>query len=82
VIKQQIEHHCSNCATVLAGMPEYEHSEWFLRCRACGAKNLLALTLTIIGYRRLQKGASFESQLSRVEPTASLNTGRGADVEP
>jgi hypothetical protein len=82
VIKQQIEHHCSNCATVLAGMPEYEHSEWFLRCRTCGAKNLLALKLTIIGCRRLQWPASVESQLSRVEPTASLEHGQGAGLEP
>jgi len=53
VIHSETEHCCNNCAAVLAGQPEYEHSERFLRCSSCGAKNLVALKITIIGCRRL-----------------------------
>jgi hypothetical protein len=62
VIDQKVEHHCSNCAIILSGVPEYEHSEWFVRCSACGAKNLLEVKLTIIGCRRLQ-GPSLQGSI-------------------
>jgi hypothetical protein len=42
---------CQCCASVLQTAPEYECSEWFLRCVSCGAKNLFVLTLSVIGCR-------------------------------
>jgi hypothetical protein len=40
---------CQCCDSVLQTAPEYECSEWFLRCVSCGAKNLFVLTLCFIG---------------------------------
>jgi hypothetical protein len=42
---------CQSCDSVLHTVPEYECSEWFLRCVSCGAKNLFVLTLSFIGWR-------------------------------
>ena len=43
---------CKRCQTLLASEPEYEDYDWFLRCLTCGAKNLLALSFRIVGWRR------------------------------
>ena len=45
------QYRCQCCASVLQTAPEYECSEWFLRCVSCGAKNLFVLTLRFIGWR-------------------------------
>src|SRR6187401_932385 len=42
---------CQCCDSPLQTAPEYECSEWFLRCVSCGAKNLFVLTLSFIGWR-------------------------------
>ena len=42
---------CQRCESLLESPPEYECGEWFLRCRACGAKNFVVLTLSIVGWR-------------------------------
>ena len=45
------EYRCQCCDSVLKTAPEYECSEWFLRCVNCRAKNLFVLTLSFIGWR-------------------------------
>jgi hypothetical protein len=42
---------CQCCDSALHTAPEYECSEWFLRCVSCGAKNLFVLALSFIGWR-------------------------------
>ena len=43
---------CKRCQAELTTEPECEDYDWFLRCLSCGAKNLLALSFQIIGWRR------------------------------
>ena len=43
---------CKRCQAALTTEPEFEGYDWFLRCLLCGAKNLLALSFQIIGWRR------------------------------
>ena len=43
---------CKRCQASLTTEPEYEDYDWFLRCLGCGAKNLLALSFKIVGWRR------------------------------
>ena len=43
---------CKRCHAELTTEPEYEDYDWFLRCLVCGAKNLLALSFQIMGWRR------------------------------
>ena len=45
------QYRCQRCDSVLQTTPEYQCSEWFLRCVSCGAKNLFVLTLTFVGWR-------------------------------
>jgi len=45
------QYRCQCCDSVLQIAPEYECSEWFLRCVSCGAKNLFVLTVSLIGWR-------------------------------
>lgn len=75
MINQENEHRCNNCAAALGGQPEYEHSEWFLRCSSCGAKNLLTLKVTIIGCRRMRSPALVEPTLSRIQLSGSVEHG-------
>ena len=46
-----IQYVCKRCQSSLTTEPEYEDYDWFLRCLACGAKNLLILSFQIIGWR-------------------------------
>jgi hypothetical protein len=45
------QYRCQCCDSVLQTTPEYQCSEWFLRCISCGAKNLFVLSLSFIGWR-------------------------------
>jgi len=47
-----IKYACKCCQASLTTEPEYEDYDWFLRCLACGAKNLLVVSFQIIGWRR------------------------------
>ena len=47
-----IQYACKRCHASLITEPEYADYDWFLRCLACGAKNLLVLSFQIIGWRR------------------------------
>ena len=47
-----IKYACKRCQALLTTEPEYADYDWFLRCLACGAKNLLTLSFQIIGWRR------------------------------
>ena len=47
-----IKYACKRCQAALTSEPEYEDYDWFLRCLACGARNLLTLSFQIIGWRR------------------------------
>jgi hypothetical protein len=46
------QYFCTRCQARLTLEPEHEDCEWFLRCLACGVKNLLALSFQIVGWRR------------------------------
>jgi len=47
-----VQYACKRCQAAMTTEPEYEDYDWFLRCLVCGAKNLLALSFQIIGWRR------------------------------
>lgn len=40
---------CKQCGVTLTGVPEPDHHEWFIRCLVCGAKNVVATILHVIG---------------------------------
>ena len=44
--------YCLNCLSQLGAKPEWESGDWFIRCLVCGARNLLAITIEIVGWRR------------------------------
>jgi hypothetical protein len=54
------QYRCQCCDSVLQTAPEYECSEWFLRCVSCGAKNLFILTVSFIGWRPSESALSLE----------------------
>ena len=54
---------CQCCDSALQTAPEYECSEWFLRCVSCGAKNFFVLTLSFIG---LETGRKRSRPLERL----------------
>jgi hypothetical protein len=43
--------YCRHCLSQLVASPEWESGDWFIRCLACGARNLLAITVEIVGWR-------------------------------
>jgi hypothetical protein len=51
---------CQHCDSALQAAPEYECSEWFLRCVSCGAKNLFVLTVSFIRWRPAESAMSLE----------------------
>ena len=67
---------CQCCDLVLQTAPEYECSEWFLRCVSCGAKNLFVVSLNLIGWRPAEgdlghlKGCSLASDLTARLPSS------------
>jgi hypothetical protein len=48
------QHFCHNCGAALTMQPEKEAGDLFLRCLACGAKNLLGFKVSIVGCRRYE----------------------------
>jgi len=70
------QYRCQCCDSVLKTAPEYECSEWFLRCVSCGAKNLFVLTLSFIGCRQAEddlghsKACSLSSDLTARSPSS------------
>ena len=44
--------YCRQCLSQLEANPEWESGDWFIRCLVCGARNLLVITIEIIGWRR------------------------------
>jgi hypothetical protein len=44
--------YCRQCLSRLEANPERESDVWFIRCLTCGVKNLLAITIEILGWRR------------------------------
>ena len=44
--------YCRHCLSKLVANPEWESGDWFIRCLTCGARNLLAITVEIMGWRR------------------------------
>src|SRR6186997_1876327 len=69
---------CQCCDSVLQTAPEYECSEWFLRCVSCGAKNLFILTLRFIGWRPAEpdlghlKACSLSTEITAKLPSSGL----------
>jgi hypothetical protein len=43
--------YCRHCLSPLVTSPEWESGDWFMRCLVCGARNVLAITIAIIGWR-------------------------------
>ena len=43
---------CKHCGEALMDSPEYSEGEWFIRCLDCGVKNLVAIGIEIIGWRK------------------------------
>ena len=70
------QYRCQCCDSVLQTAPEYECSEWFLRCVSCGAKNLFVLTLNFIGWRPAEgdlghlRACSLSSDLTATLPSS------------
>jgi hypothetical protein len=42
---------CTRCSSILVSSPEPQGHEWFIRCLSCRAKNVVVVTLRIIGWR-------------------------------
>jgi hypothetical protein len=59
-LEARSRYRCQCCDSILQTTPEYECSEWFLRCVSCGAKNLFVLTLSFIGWRPAESATSLE----------------------
>jgi hypothetical protein len=53
VSKEWVTDHlyCIRCGSVLVSSPEPEGHEWFIRCLSCQAKNVLIVTLRVVGWR-------------------------------
>ena len=51
--------YCRHCLSQLVGNPEWESGDWFIRCLVCGARNLLAITIEIVGWRRENSNSFF-----------------------
>jgi hypothetical protein len=43
---------CRRCQSPLVVSPEWECGDWFMRCLVCGARNLLAISIEIVGWKR------------------------------
>ena len=71
-----LQYRCQCCDSVLKTAPEYECSEWFLRCVSCGAKNLFILTVSFIGWRPAEvdlghlKACSLSSHITAKLPSS------------
>ena len=66
-------HHCTRCSEELAGNPEKERGDWFIRCLGCGARNIIALAgmsdvLGINWYTAFNGGMSVVSTTNDVIP--------------
>jgi hypothetical protein len=76
ILEAPSQYRCQCCDSVLQTAPEYECSEWFLRCVSCGAKNLFVLTLSFIGSRPAEsdlghlKACSLSSDLTARLPSS------------
>jgi hypothetical protein len=44
--------YCRHCLSQLVTHAEWESGDWFIRCLVCGARNLLAINIEIVGWRR------------------------------
>jgi hypothetical protein len=44
--------YCRHCLSQLDAKLEWESGDWFIRCLVCGARNLLAISIEIVGWRR------------------------------
>jgi hypothetical protein len=65
---------CRRCQSPLVASPEWEPGDWFIRCLACGARNVLAITLEIVGWRRENSSAFFSPHGSTVpQPRSAKN---------
>jgi len=43
---------CRHGMSQLVADPEWDEGDWFIRCLVCGARNLLAISIQIVGWRR------------------------------
>ncbi len=48
---------CRYCLSQLVANPEWESGDWFIRCLVCGARNVLAISIEIVGWRRENSSA-------------------------
>jgi len=58
--------YCKNCLTQLMANPEWDDGDWLIRCLVCGARNVLAITIEIVGWRRENSNSSFAPHGSTV----------------
>jgi hypothetical protein len=56
--------YCRHCLSRLVANSEWDDGDCFIRCLVCGARNLLAITIEIVGWRR-------ENSSSFVAPSGS-----------
>jgi hypothetical protein len=42
---------CTRCNSALLSSPEPEGHEWFIRCLSCRAKNGVAVSMRVVGWR-------------------------------
>jgi hypothetical protein len=57
---------CRHCQSPLVVSPEWESGDWFIRCLVCGARNILAITIEIVGWRRENSNSFFAPNGSTV----------------
>ena len=68
------QYRCQCCEAILQTAPEYECSEWFLRCVSCGAKNLFVLTVSFIGWRPAEGDLGHLKALPHPTPNMRLRS--------
>lgn len=49
-MNSSFRHTCLHCGQELTQDPEKERGDWFLRCLGCGARNILAPILGLVGW--------------------------------
>jgi hypothetical protein len=78
-LEAPLRYRCQCCNSTLQTAPEYECSEWFLRCVICGAKNLFVLTLSFIGWRPAEGDLGHLKALPHPTPNMTAQSPVKAD---
>jgi len=60
--------YCRHCLSQLVADPEWDYGDCYIRCLVCGARNLLAISIQIVGCMRENSDSFFAPPSSTVSP--------------